>query len=280
MARGRLGTGLIVATVALVLGASLLAAGPVAAQNPSPTLSPGGEQPAGPGPPAQVLVAFGSPSPDDPARPCDGVTFKQNAAGATDSIVVCTFDEAGNPSPTDTADSDLAWRIETGNTPPPVGFTSDPPTETTTTGDGTATAEVEATARGEASIVVELLDAQGLIMDRALVEKEVFDEELPDRRIKTRVRAARTRSGIRGTLETKPRCLPGRKVVLNRRSRFHGEYTRVGSTRTGQEGRWQFTVSRPGTYFVDVRSKFLSGGARTTECLSDFSANIRITRRR
>jgi len=87
------------------------------------------------------------------ANGCAGADeFQEGQVGDTETLVVCTYDEFGNPTSTDALNADLEWDIDNPNA---VAFTDqagNPPGETGS--DGTASATVRDQANGTARITV------------------------------------------------------------------------------------------------------------------------------
>jgi hypothetical protein len=244
---------------------------PTVSGSPSPTSSP---TPSSPGPPTRVLLAFTDPPPTDPARPCEtGMTFERGTAGERETLVVCTYDDAGTPSATDGDATYLTWRIEPvqpggGRT---LRFTSDPPTETLTGAAGRNHAEIEDMG-GESFVVVELVGGDGNVLSRAEIERA---SHVPTgyREVETVLRARRVRGGLRGRLDTEAICRPERQVTLWRRS---NRAETAGVDVTGERGRWHVDVDRPGVYWATVAPSSHWVPYDFIDCLRDRSRRIRL----
>lgn len=92
-----------------------------------------------------------------PADPCAaGDQFRTNLKGDTDTLIVCTYDPAGNLVTTNTTDQTVAsGRLTWTNTAPgTVSFLSNPPVHTGD--DGTAELDILAANTGSATITVTL----------------------------------------------------------------------------------------------------------------------------
>lgn len=291
-----LAAGTLAMTAAILLAASTAASGqdpgptpspsPASSASPTPsvgaspttTSSPTSSPTTPPGPPTQVLLAFTSPPPTDPARPCEtGTTFSSSNAGDRITLVVYTYDDAGRRSASDSDGTHLTWRIEPvqpgGGTS--VRFTSDPPTETLMQAGATNHAEIEDFG-GDSLIVVELLSTAGELLDRAQVEtRSHVPTEARD--AETAIRARRVPGGLRGRLETETACRRDRQVTLEKRAPTW--VVKGVVNRTGRGGRWHFRILRPGVYRVTAAATSLFEGNEFINCLPDRSARIRLRAR-
>jgi hypothetical protein len=271
----------VAGTAALVIS-GVVAWGPAGAARPRPAPALPLESPvpsASPGPPAEIFLAFADPAPSDAGDPCrTGSTYRQNAVGDHDDVVVCTFDASGVPSPTNVSSTHLRWSISTayGGGSTAVRFNPSPPPAETSGSAATATAGIDAIEETEDNVVnVSLLDDRDAVVDSFSIEKDVRfgPEELPPW---TRLTAHKDRKFIGGkAVSVEPRCEPRRQVDLYRRRKGQDDW--IGSDTTNRAGQWRVvTGRRRGTYYARAPAKLIdnwSGGHET--CMADQSNDVR-----
>jgi hypothetical protein len=216
--------------------------------------------------PDQVFLAFTEPAPGDPADPCrTGTTFKKNKVGDRDTVIVCTFDSNGNPATTDQPGGGrLQWFIETtvGGERTAIKFVGPtPPDETDATGQ--ATVDIRAIREGSNFIIVNLLDANGDVIDTFAIEKRVRDGAGGGGRVQSQVTI---RGSFKGQVVSEAaRCEKNRRVVLKKKR--PGKDRTVGSDITNRFGNWKIRKRNPnGRFYAQIR--------RTRRCTGDKSPTV------
>jgi hypothetical protein len=206
----------------------------------------------------RVALAFAQPAPADPADPCrTGSVSRSNNVGDTDTLIACTFDDAGNAVSTNVPGGGrLEWIIDTRGGEQAVEFV-DTPTETGN--DGTITAEIRAIGPGTNAIRVRLVEDNGAEIGTAEVEKRVAGGRSTS--------SVTIRGSFRGrVLSESTACIAGRKVVLKRRR--PGRDKNVAVDFTSSRGKWKQPIPHPaGRYYAKLK--------RTAQCTGDKSRTVR-----
>jgi hypothetical protein len=233
--------------------------------------------------PSEVFLAFTDPAPVDPANPCrTGITFKRNQVGDRETLVVCTYDSAGNPIATDSNGFRLIWTITAaqGGEETAVRFEGTPPQETPS--GGTANASIVAEQQGDNFITVELIDSNGEHVDSFSIEKQVEGENVPQR-VNAKVTAFKSRNKVRGAVSTPQNghCRANRNVSLFKRQK--GSDKLMGTDVTNDRGRYGIKKGRTkGRFYARVAqvTRTDPNNGNTLNCLSGQSNDVRYKRKR
>jgi hypothetical protein len=209
-----------------------------------------------------VSLAFTKPKPTDPADPCrTGKVSKSIKVGKTETLIACTFDEAGNAVSTGgPGGGRLEWVIDAGaDGDNAVEVVGSPPTDTG--GDGTITTDIRSKRKGTDLIRVKFLDDAGAVLGTAEVRVDVGGAS--GGRAASSVTIRRSFKGR--VIAEATACTVDRVVILKKKRR--GKDNKIDTDRTNSKGKWKIRIAAPsGRYYAKLK--------RTPNCTGDRSRTV------